>query len=195
MVPSTRLRQPERCALSLRDQWLDPAVPWPSTVANEGIPVGATEWHTLFPTPTVFDDPNMRHIVGRMNLVTTQYQRFISKAEAYYCEAFRIPEAHQQHYKGRGLPVRTRVLPMGKPTPMETCYAHPLANTYDSLSHRLKDIALSGETGRRSVQQHQIQRAAIIDHVCTQAVKLQWHPTLGPQQDHAQLLRHKRHTN
>ena len=136
-VPPTRLR-----AEGLQSFQLDPSVPWPSTVALLA-PEGTVSLYPATGLSPLFDDPEMAHMQEPLRDVSLQYQTFLTKAEQYYCDAFRIPHAQRARYTGRGRPMQTRVLPLGTPTPKEKLYANPLANFFDSLSHRLKELALT----------------------------------------------------
>jgi len=62
-----------KAPLPLRDQLLDPAVPWPCSVANVSMPYGM---------PRLFDHPDMQEAHGPVLSITHQYQSFLQKSEA-----------------------------------------------------------------------------------------------------------------
>ena len=73
------------------------------------------------------------------------------------------------------------------PVPKETLYSHPLANTFESLSHRLKELALTLRPRRLGRITPTEVRSALINHVQTHLPHIPWQPIFGSQQEYEQL--------
>ena len=137
----------------------------------------------------------MHHLQGPLAQISAQYQSLIVKAEQYYCDAFKIPDEQRARYTGRGRPLRTRILPLGEPVLKETLYSHPLANTFESLSHRLKEIALTLHPRRRGGITPKATRETLIQHVRTHLPTFPWQPCFGSQQEYEALQREAKGMN
>ena len=129
----------------------------------------------------------MAHLQGPLHDVFLHYQIIITKAEQYYCDAFRIPQEQRARYTGRGKPLRTRLLPLGEPTTKETLYTHPLANTFESLSQRFKELALTLRPRRLGRITPSDARLELINHIRAHLPLIPWQPTFGSQHEYEQL--------